>query len=170
MLASGVPPANIDDAMLAFGMPFGPLDFLDEIGLDTALQGGMVLSEVTGERSGGTEILLRLVKARQVGVKSGVGIYVYPRGTINPSLEAFSDFRESRDTERYMLHHAGKPIESTLLTPMIKEADRLLAENKVDADWKLDLATIFGLGFPCWRGGLLWWGRSEIKTRSVSEG
>ena len=48
-------------------------------------------------------------------------------------------------------------IAERLLLPMIAEAARVLAEKKVASPWQIDLAMIFGLGFPIWRGGLLWW-------------
>ena len=47
-------------------------------------------------------------------------------------------------------------IAERLLLPMIAEAARVLAEKKVASPWQIDLAMIFGLGFPLWRGGLLW--------------
>ena len=65
MVTAGVPIQQIDAAMVEFGMPLGPLELLDEIGLDTALQSGVVLAEIFGERSAGSELLVRLVKARQ---------------------------------------------------------------------------------------------------------
>ena len=85
MVTEGVPMEQIDAAMVEFGMPLGPLQLLDEIGLDTALQSGVVLAEIFGERSGGSELLVRLVKARQYGMKSGAGFYNYPTRTPNPS-------------------------------------------------------------------------------------
>jgi len=52
-------------------------------------------------------------------------------------------------------------IAERLLLPMVAEAARMLAEKKVDSAWQIDLAVIFGLGFPLWRGGLLWWAESS---------
>jgi 3-hydroxyacyl-CoA dehydrogenase len=154
-LVGGMPPSEIDAAMTRFGMTMGPLTLLDEIGLDTALQSGMVLSEVNEERSAGTELLVRLVKSQQIGVKSGAGIYKYPEKHSNPALAAFVK-AECRGNDA---------IVARLLQPMVREATRLLDENKVVDTWQIDLATNFGLGFPCWRGGLLWW--AENGTTAV---
>ena len=51
MVITGVTIQEIDAAMVEFGMPLGPLELLDEIGLDTALQSGIVLAEISGEPS-----------------------------------------------------------------------------------------------------------------------
>ena len=161
LLVAGVAPGRIDAAMLDFGMPMGPLRQLDEIGLDTALQSGIVLSEVTEHRSRGTELLVALVKSKQLGVKAGAGVYCYPSGDATPSVEAFSQTADSRSGEQIMPVIA-EPIGSRLLAAMTAEAHRLLQEGKA-ADWQIDVATIFGLGFPCWRGGLLWWSNGAFK-------
>ena len=44
---------------------------------------------------------------------------------------------------------------------MIAEAARMLGEKKIAAAWQIDLAMIFGIGFPLWRGGLLWWAERQ---------
>ena len=61
-------------------------------------------------------------------------------------------------------------IAERLLRPMIAEAARMLAEKKVASAWQIDLAVIFGLGFPFWRGGLLWWARgwAELRVHRLS--
>ena len=160
MLIEGVPPHDIDAAMRDFGMPLGPLAQLDEIGLDTALASGIVLSEVTERRSRGTELLLALVKARQLGLKTGAGIYCYPAKTANQSVVGFVNSSGSWDrSDRSNLSDPQRPIASQLLKPMVAEAGRLIAEKKA-APSQIDIATIFGLGFPAWRGGLLWWAES----------
>ena len=85
MVTAGVPIERIDAAMVQFGMPLGPLEILDEIGLDTALQSGVVLQEVYTERSPGSELLVRLVKREQFGMKAGAGFYTYPGKNPNPT-------------------------------------------------------------------------------------
>jgi 3-hydroxyacyl-CoA dehydrogenase len=143
--------------MRAFGMPLGPLQLLDEIGLDTALQSGVVLAEVVGDRSGGSELLVKLVKARLCGMKAGIGFYDYPQGTPNPSCEkVIAALRRpgAAGTEAIADHAV---IAEQLLSPMIAEAARMLGEKRIAAAGQIDLAMIFGIGFPLWRGGPLWW-------------
>ncbi len=146
--------------MTRFGMPMGPLAQLDEIGLDTALSSGVVMSEAMERRSPGTRLLLALSKAKQFGRKSGAGIYLYPDKLPNPSLEVF--ITSARDESGSGLPVA-KLTADLLLADMSSEAGRLIAEGKVFLPWQIDLATIFGLGFPCWRGGLYWWANQGIE-------
>jgi len=155
MVTAGVPIQQIDAAMVEFGMPLGPLELLDEIGLDTALQGGMVVAEVFAERSGGSELLVRLVKAGQYGMKSGAGFYRYPEKAVPPPVSRI--VLELRPSGAPSAKELANPaaIAEYLLGPMIAEGVRMLAEKKVAAPWQIDLAMIFGLGFPLWRGGLL---------------
>ena len=157
MVVAGAPIQRIDAAMLQFGMPLGPLELLDEIGLDTVVQSGIVLAEISGERSAGSELLVRLVKAQQCGMKAGAGFYSYPDKLQNPSIEGV--VAELRPADRRLAKEPADPaaIAERMLLPMIAEAARVLAEKKVAAAWQIDLAMIFGLGFPLWRGGLLWW-------------
>ena len=86
MVTAGVPIERVDTAMIQFGIPQGPLQILDEIGLDTALQSGVVLEEIYGVRSPGSELLVRLVKAGQYGTKTGVGFYRCSGGKYEPHL------------------------------------------------------------------------------------
>ncbi len=162
LLVTGVPPDRIDTAMLDFGMPMGPLRQLDEIGLDTALQSGIVLSEVTDHRSRGTELLVALVKSKQLGVKAGAGIYRYPCGAAHPSIEAFSRAND-RQSDGHIRQLLAESIGLRLLAAMTTEAQRLIQEEKAK-DWQIDVATIFGLGFPCWKGGLLWWSKQALEN------
>ena len=154
LVTEGVPIEEIDAAMVDFGMPVGPLRLLDEIGLDTALHSGFVLAEVFGERSGGSELLLRLVKAGQYGMKSGAGIYRYPERITNPSCgELLVSLRSGG--AKGGCQSAPARIVERLLEPMVLEARRMLADKRVAWPGQVDLAIIFGLGFPLWRGGLL---------------
>ncbi len=169
LIIDGVMIQAIDAAMIEFGMPFGPLELLDEIGLDTALQSGIVLVEVFGDASGtrahGSELLVRLVKARQYGMKVGAGFYSYPGKMPNPTVGGIIAEFGASGTFDCLANPAA--IAERLLLPMVAEAAQMLAEKKVAWPWQVDLAMIFGLGFPIWRGGLLWWAdRSGLSSTS----
>ena len=157
LISHGVMVQQIDAAMIAFGMPLGPLELMDEIGLDTVVQSGIMLAEILGERSSGSELLVRLVKAQQYGMKAGAGFYCYPGKRPNPSVGVI--IAELRGPGRPACKELANPaaMAKRLLLPMIAEAARMLAEKKAASPWQIDLAMIFGLGFPLWRGGLLWW-------------
>ena len=156
LVTAGLMIQHIDAAMVEFGMPLGPLELLDEIGLDTALQSGVVLAETLGERSQGSELLLRLVKAGQYGRKAGAGFYAYPGKKPNPSYEVITMNLRGADILLGAESASRAAIAERLLVAMTAEAGRVLQEEQVST-WQVDLAVIFGLGFPLWRGGLLWW-------------
>ena len=173
MVMAGAALQQIDAAMVEFGMPLGPLELLDEIGLDTIVQSGIVLAEIFGGRSAGSELLVRLVKARQLGKKVGAGFYRYPEPGAKSTNRTDPTDRSDRsdETGRSPNPSLGEiaqklgasanlrgeksgsaEIASRLLRPMIAEASRVLVEKKVASAWEVDLATIFGLGFPLCAG------------------
>ena len=158
--------AAVDLITLDMRMPgHSGLELLDEIGLDTALQSAIVLAEVFGERSAGSELLVRLVKAGQYGMKSGAGFYCYPGKTPNPSFgEIIAEIGPDHAPPSGELTDSKSRVAERLLRPMTAEAGRLLAEKQVAAPWEIDLAMIFGLGFPLWRGGLLWSGSCGLRA------
>jgi 3-hydroxyacyl-CoA dehydrogenase len=167
---------EIDSAMVRFGMPLGPFQLLDEIGLDTALQSGVVMSDVLGDRSVASQLLLRLVKGGSLGVKSGSGFYDYPGGVACPTCEGIANgLRAPRTGEGsvtsapnsgwrsdHVVGNAGAGrddavIVQRLLRPMVAQAAGISDDKLVSSKWQIDLAVIFGLGFPIWHGGLSWW-------------
>ena len=143
---------DVDAAMTAFGMPVGPLALLDDVGLDVAAKGGEVLQAAFPERMkmGGEEAL---AASGRLGRKNGKGFYEYSGGKRGaPAREAYAALRvEPRDRSPLPL----EVIQSRLVLPMINEAAFCLEDGIVREPGKLDLAMIFGTGFPPFRGGLL---------------
>jgi 3-hydroxyacyl-CoA dehydrogenase/enoyl-CoA hydratase/3-hydroxybutyryl-CoA epimerase len=143
---------QVDGVMTRFGMPVGPVALLDDVGLDVAMKAGEVLQAAFPERmkAAGHE---SLVASGRLGRKSGAGFYEYSEGKRgDPSKEAY----RALDVEP-----AEKPpvtdseIEDRLILLMVNEAAFCLEEGVVARPEKLDLAMIFGTGFPPFRGGLL---------------
>jgi 3-hydroxyacyl-CoA dehydrogenase len=159
LLRAGVPAGVIEDAAAEFGMAIGPLRLMDEIGLDTTLQAGWVLAAAFPERIISSPLLVTLVKAGHLGQKSGKGFFAYDDPSRLPSsgnLDAETERRLGRWIET-----SGKPpsapIAHQLVLPMLLEATRMLEEGKIDDARHVDVAMLFGLGFPAEKGGLLWW-------------
>ncbi len=143
---------DVDAAMTRFGMPVGPLALLDDVGLDVAAKGGEVLQAAFPERlrMGGEEAL---AAAGRLGRKNGKGFYEYADGKRGaPAREAYSALRAKRRDQSPL---PDEVMEARLVLPMINEAAFCLEDDIVAAPARLDLAMIFGTGFPAFRGGLL---------------
>ncbi|MFL5532055.1 MAG: 3-hydroxyacyl-CoA dehydrogenase NAD-binding domain-containing protein, partial [Gemmatimonadales bacterium] len=150
LLQDGVPIPVIDQAMIAFGFPVGPVALLDEVGLDVADKAGSVMYEAFGERMKPAGALSRMLGATRLGRKNGRGFYRYREGhkagvdsSVYPLLgvrpgEAHSDLVQRR-----------------LVYAMLNEAAMACAENVVRSPRDADIGAIFGIGFPAFRGGPL---------------
>ena len=142
---AGVPLTAIDKAAEDFGMPMGPVELLDSVGLDVALQVSQVLGAAFDRAVPGR--LAQMVENDQLGRKSGQGFYAWRDGK---ALKPQEDF-------------AGQPadIGDRLILPMLNEAVACLHEGVVsDADL-LDAGVIFGTGFAPFRGGPLHYARNR---------
>ena len=143
---------DVDRVMTDFGMPVGPLALLDDVGLDVAAKAGEVLRAAFPGRmpAGGDEAL---AAAGRLGRKSGGGFYDYrdsKRG--DPADEAYEALGVAPPK---LTQLPAAEIESRLVFSLLNEAAFCMAERVVESASKLDLAMIFGTGFPPFRGGLL---------------
>jgi 3-hydroxyacyl-CoA dehydrogenase/enoyl-CoA hydratase/3-hydroxybutyryl-CoA epimerase len=153
LLGQGADIERVDDAMEAFGMPMGPFELLDQIGLDVAVKVTHVLGEAFGDRLPAQVTLGRLVEEGRLGKKSGGGFYDY-RGDRagGPSQTA----RRAAGNPEPRTPHEDH-IQDRLLLPMVNEAARILEEKLVSRAQDVDLGLVLGTGFPPFRGGLLRW-------------
>ena len=136
--AEGTPRDKIDQAALKFGMPMGPLELMDLVGLDIANKVG----EHLGGGSPEDNPLLRQVRAGKLGKKSGEGFYVWENGKPKRG-ETIYDADE--------LDRLGRE----LIKPMLDECERALADRIVLNADHVDAGVIFGTGFAPFRGGPL---------------
>ena len=137
---SGVPVKDIDDAMLEFGMPMGPMRLLDEIGLDVAAHVAKTLAAAFPDRFPATDALDKLVAAGHLGKKTGQGFYRYANG------KEIAPERHSA-----LPHHES--IQSKLAVLLSQEAMRCLKEGIARNADDIDLAMVLGTGYPPFRGG-----------------
>ncbi len=153
LLDEGCGIEEIDRVMTDFGMPVGPLGLLDDVGIDVAAKGGATLSAAFPERLPLAGNFETLVGAGRLGRKTGRGFYRY-HGTKRgkPEPEGLG-LLSGKGGARAPL--PAEIIEARLLMPMINEAAYCLEDRIVASPSKVDLAMIFGTGFPPFRGGLL---------------
>jgi len=151
LLEDGYPLADVDAAMRNFGMPMGPFEVMDEVGLDVGQKVAAVLSRAFPDRMTTSPILDKLIAGGRLGKKSGLGFYRH-RGrkrTEAPGLRRLLGLRRAR---RPLSLEA---LAERMVLAMINEAARALEEEVVTDAGMLDLAMVFGAGFPPFRGGLL---------------
>ena len=176
MLREGLEARRIDRLARSFGMPMGPLELYDMIGLDTAFYAGMVLNDAYGDRIDPSPVIPALVRSGRLGRKTGAGFYHYarpegPGGSQRARIER-PDAGVAAVLEPYALPPRASDdatIRDRLFVPIVLEAVRVLEEGIVRDGRDVDLAVIHALGFPAFRGGVLAWadtlGAAEILRR-----
>ncbi len=142
---SGVPLVEIDRAAEAFGMPMGPVELIDSVGIDVALHVSKVLGAAMNRPV--PDRLAQMVEAGQLGRKSGQGFYGWEDGkVVKPRSEWSGDPAD---------------IEDRLILPMVNEAVACLHDGVVGDPDLLDAGVIFGTGFAPFRGGPLYYARER---------
>jgi 3-hydroxyacyl-CoA dehydrogenase/enoyl-CoA hydratase/3-hydroxybutyryl-CoA epimerase len=150
LVMEGADIGHVDRAMKAYGFPVGPITLLDEVGLDVGLKASSVLHEAFGERMEPVRGLDALVQAGRLGRKSGRGFYRYEHGRrrgVDESVRALIGAATAAAPVR--------DVEDRLVYAMLNEAARALDEGVVRGARDGDIAAIFGIGFPPFRGGPL---------------
>jgi 3-hydroxyacyl-CoA dehydrogenase/enoyl-CoA hydratase/3-hydroxybutyryl-CoA epimerase len=152
LLAEGVTIDDADGAMLAFGMPMGPFALMDEIGLDTGQHAAAVLEGAFGKRIGAaTPILQALVSAGRLGRKNGKGFYHYRNGRRTQADASAAKLAANGPT----LQLPVETLQERMVLAMVNEAAVCLEDGVVREPRDVDIAMVFGTGFPPFRGGLL---------------
>jgi 3-hydroxyacyl-CoA dehydrogenase/enoyl-CoA hydratase/3-hydroxybutyryl-CoA epimerase len=153
LFAAGCSPRRIDHLMLDFGMPMGPFRLLDEVGLDIADHASASLFAAYGARMQPCSDLDAMRGPDRLGRKTGRGFYVYPKAKKAREVLAtdLSKFQSAKTADRL----SDEEIVDRLVLSMLNEGVRALEEGVVASATELDLATVFGMGFAPFHGGLL---------------
>ncbi|MCP4075593.1 MAG: crotonase [Gammaproteobacteria bacterium] len=138
----GIAAEAIDKAALDFGMPMGPVELADTVGLDICLSVANNLSELCDFKV--PDVLSKKVEANMLGKKTGSGFYHYKKS--NAIKDRDADFGNQRE------------IQNRLIFRLLNESASCLRENIVDDKDLLDAGVIFGTGFAPFRGGPLNYG------------
>jgi 3-hydroxyacyl-CoA dehydrogenase/enoyl-CoA hydratase/3-hydroxybutyryl-CoA epimerase len=153
LFSEGYSIVEIDAWARGFGMPVGPFELLDEVGLDVAAKVSHVLHAAFGERARPPELLDKILADPTTrGRKTGRGFYRHGGRKPTPNREILAlggtggkDFKAA-DPDLWLRR---------LIYPLVNEAARALEEGVVDGPSTLDLAMVMGTGFAPFRGGPL---------------
>lgn len=154
----GVPPEALDAAAEAFGMPMGPVELADTVGLDVCLMVVGVLRDdlpdggaqdkgaagSTGDSSKAEAFIKELVDAGKLGKKSGEGLY------------RWKDDKPIKNKAAAQGHNLSDLAER-LITAYTDECKAALADDVVADVDLLDAGMVFGTGFPPFRGGPMYY-------------
>ncbi|MCH4564908.1 fatty acid oxidation complex subunit alpha FadB [Halomonas sp. EGI 63088] len=154
---------RVDKVMEKFGWPMGPAYLLDVVGMDTAVHAGEVMAEGFPERmasmggEGGKSVIQLMVEKERLGQKNDKGFYAYeedrkgkPRKVSDEAAIALVKgvAKESRE-------FSDEEIIARMMVPLCLETVRCLEDGIVGSAAEADMALIYGIGFPPFRGGAL---------------
>jgi len=172
LTADGVDGALVEQAMLNFGMPMGPATLADLTGIDINYHVGKTFEKKLGERYQVHPLTELVYQTGCYGRKTGSGYFDYSSGTPvpNPKVQAV--------VKKYLDDYGIQPKEMSeqdvidlMLANGINEAAYMMEEGICDRPQDMDLAMIYGTGFPPYRGGILRyadkWGLKNIYEKLV---
>ena len=150
LLMQGVAVDQIDKAMVKFGFPVGPFKLLDEVGLAVGTKVQHILQEAYGDRMQGAMVVDTLLAAGYGGKKGGKGFYSYNK----------KDKGKVVDDAVYKLLGVSpnqslksEDIVMRCILPLLNEAAYCLDEKVINSARDGDIGSVFGIGFPPFRGG-----------------
>jgi 3-hydroxyacyl-CoA dehydrogenase / enoyl-CoA hydratase / 3-hydroxybutyryl-CoA epimerase len=156
LVEEGTPLNWIEEAALEFGLPMGPFEVLDEVGLDLGFKVADTLHKNLGDRMRTLAILENIPRLGLVGKKNGRGVFIYDESgrkkELNPDVGAIKGLTTSPEKAD---EATKERIVKRLIYPMIDEAARCLEDRIVMKPREVDMAIVYGIGFPPFRGGLL---------------
>ncbi|CAF2107524.1 hypothetical protein Bca4012_093645 [Brassica carinata] len=159
----GVDLFRVDSVITSFGLPLGPFQLGDLAGHGIGIAVKDIYAKAYGDRMFSSPLTELLLKSGRNGKINGRGYYIYEKGSKpKPDSSVLSVVEESRKLTNIM--PGGKPISVTdkeivemILFPVVNEACRVLDEGVVIRASDLDVASVLGMSFPSYRGGLLFW-------------
>ena len=167
----GLEADRIDNALVQWGMPMGPLRLIDEIGVDVTIDIGNTLEKAYGRRDHVSAVLLWLRDGQMLGRKTGTGFYKYEGKTQTPN-ESLAQWRRALHGEpegaegsnippdwhrdpRTLLGLNEEELARRLIFLMVNEAARCVEERVIGSPEDADYGMILGTGFAPFRGGPL---------------
>jgi 3-hydroxyacyl-CoA dehydrogenase/enoyl-CoA hydratase/3-hydroxybutyryl-CoA epimerase len=153
MVCEGIAVDEIDRKARRFGMPMGPLELLDEVGLNVAVDVAKTLAPFCPDPTPTPERLSAMVARGWLGKKSGCGFYHWKNGRRGqPSSVTPPHSNTLPEVEGT---HKLSIIQQRLIYQIVNESARCLGEHVVGEAWMVDLAMVLGTGFAPFTGGPL---------------
>ena len=154
LLVEGEPLDHIDKSLVKFGFPVGPIQLLDEVGIDTGTKILPVLEAAWGERfSPPANIIDAILNDDRKGRKNSRGFYLYEtKGRTSkkrPDAAVYSLLGVSAPQARL----SGQQIAERCVMMMLNEAARCFDEQVIRGARDGDIGAVFGIGFPPFLGG-----------------
>jgi 3-hydroxyacyl-CoA dehydrogenase / enoyl-CoA hydratase / 3-hydroxybutyryl-CoA epimerase len=169
LVAEGMGTAEVDGVMRRFGMPMGPLELLDQVGLDVAAHINESIRPALAGRFADGRAFEQMAKDRGwLGQKSGKGFYQYRGSSKAVNAEAEAALRSAGDKGLLAALPPAvrqRQARDRMVLLMVNEASRCLSEGVIDRADNLDLAMVLGTGWAPHRGGPL----SYARDRGVAE-
>ncbi|MFH1594034.1 MAG: 3-hydroxyacyl-CoA dehydrogenase NAD-binding domain-containing protein [Candidatus Omnitrophota bacterium] len=164
LLEEGMRMEHIDKMVRAFGMPMGPVELIDEVGIDVGYKVAKVLEESYGARMKVSSVLMKVKEKGLLGKKSKRGFYIHKgkRRMPNPDIYEIIGFSGKSDI-------SDEKALKRMLYIMINEASLCLEEKVVASPGAIDIGMIMGTGFPPFRAGLLRYADSVGINNIVSD-
>lgn len=150
LFAEGASLDLVDNALVEFGFPVGPITLLDEVGIDVGAKVAGVMTRAFGERMAIPGAMSALLEDQRLGRKNGRGFFVYEKGKkqgIDPTVYGLVGGKRDR------LDLPVEEIQERLVLQMVNEAARCLEEGILRSARDGDIGAVFGLGFPPFLGG-----------------
>ncbi len=150
LMQGGMAPERVDSIARGFGMPMGPIELVDQVGIDVGYKVAHTLEEAFGQRMKVASLLENVKHQGLLGKKSGQGFYIYSKDgrkkSPNDKIKTDPSRKQKCSDEEAL---------KRMIYVMINEAARCLEEQVTDSPESVDLGLIMGAGFPPYRGGLL---------------
>ncbi len=162
LLEEGNSVPRIDKAMRNFGMPMGPFELFDEVGIDVAQKVAVILQKTMAGRMAESDLLSKMIDNGRLGKKTAKGFYRH-----NGKKREFDAFINTLVTSREGDVLDDATLIQRMVYPMINEATRCIEEGIVTNPRDVDIGMIFGTGFAPFRGGLLKYADAEGSGKIV---
>ncbi|CAA7017110.1 unnamed protein product [Microthlaspi erraticum] len=166
LVERGTDPYVIDRAVSKFGMPMGPFRLCDLVGFGVAIATAMQFIENFPDRTNKSMIIPLMQEDKRAGEATRKGFYLYDdKRKAKPDPELKNYIEKAREmsgvnVDPKLAKLSEKEIIEMTFFPVVNEACRVFAEGIAVKAADLDIAAIFGMGFPPYRGGIMFWADS----------